>query len=124
MEAINIQPTDETPGITLDKTSQQLRMWGNSLPEDVTVFFEPVLQWLEHYKSAPNQATVFDFNMTYFNTASSKIILDILTELEDLSMSGQEVLVKWSFREDDEEMEEAGEEYSEIVEVPFKLIAT
>jgi uncharacterized protein YkuJ len=60
--------------------------------------------------------------MTYFNTASSKIILDILMRLEDLHNDGKNITVEWHYEEDDEDMQEAGEEYSEIVEVPFKFI--
>jgi hypothetical protein len=60
--------------------------------------------------------------MTYFNTASSKIILDILMKLEELHEDGNEVLIEWHYEEDDEDMQEAGEEYSEIVEVPFTFI--
>ena len=62
--------------------------------------------------------------MTYFNTASSKIILDILMRLENLHNDGKtKVTVEWHHDEDDEDMQEAGEEYSEIVEVPFKFVA-
>jgi len=117
-------PTEETPGVHLDKAGNQFRMWGKSLPEDVASFFEPVMGWLHNYQEVPNQATVFDFRMAYFNTASSKIILDILRLLENLHRDGTDVRVTWTHREDDEDMEEAGEEYSEIVELPFDLVAT
>ena len=60
--------------------------------------------------------------MTYFNTASSKIILDILMKLEELHEAGNEVMIEWHYEEDDEDMQEAGEEYSEIVEVPFSFM--
>jgi hypothetical protein len=60
--------------------------------------------------------------MTYFNTASSKIILDILMKLEEIQEAGNEILIEWHYEEDDEDMQEAGEEYSEIVEVPFSFI--
>jgi len=61
--------------------------------------------------------------LVYFNTASSKLILDILMKLEDLHKKGNEVLVKWYFPEDDEDMQEAGNEYADIVEIPFEQIA-
>ncbi|MBQ5513471.1 MAG: SiaC family regulatory phosphoprotein, partial [Bacteroidales bacterium] len=58
----------------------------------------------------------------YFNTASSKLLLDILMKLEQLSEDGNDVLVRWYYPEDDEDMQEAGEEYSDIVDVPFEQV--
>jgi uncharacterized protein YkuJ len=60
--------------------------------------------------------------MTYFNTASSKIILDILMRLETLHEDGKNISVEWHYEEDDEDMQEAGEEYADIVEVPFTFV--
>ena len=42
--------------------------------------------------------------------------------LEEMKNEGKDVSVEWHFGEDDEDMKEAGEEYSEIVEVPFKFV--
>jgi hypothetical protein len=43
-------------------------------------------------------------------------------KLEDLHNAGHEVLVKWHYPEDDEDMQEAGNEYADIVEIPFEQI--
>ena len=59
----------------------------------------------------------FHFKLEYFNTASSKLILDILSKLEEIDGTS----VTWFFHEDDEDMEEAGEEFSDLVEVPFEF---
>ena len=124
MEALIINKTDDTPAIHLDKASGTFQFSGKSLPEDVTTFYAPVFKWLDEYGSAANPESVFIFKMTYFNTASSKIILDILMRLENLHNDGKtKVTVEWHHDEDDEDMQEAGEEYSEIVEVPFKFVA-
>lgn len=122
MEPINIAETDETPAVTLNASTGEFIVTGKSLPEDVTAFYDPILEWLDNYGSSPNDSTVFTFKMEYFNTASSKMILDILLKLEEIVEDGNEVLVKWHYREDDEDMEEAGEEYADIVEIPFEQI--
>jgi hypothetical protein len=59
----------------------------------------------------------------YFNTASSKLLLDILMKLEEIHEAGHDVLIRWHYPEDDEDMEEAGEEYSDIVDVPFEQVS-
>jgi hypothetical protein len=123
METIKIQGSEDTPKIILDATSDILEISGRSLPEDVSSFYEPVLNWLDEYAGQPNKKTVFNFKLTYFNTASSKLLLDILMRLEDLHEKGHEVLIRWHYPEDDEDMAEAGEEYADIVDVPFEKVA-
>ena len=123
MDIIKIAETDETPNVVLDAGENNFELSGKSLPEDVTAFYDPILDWLDNYASSPNPKTNFIFRMEYFNTASSKMILDILLKLEEISEDGNDVLVTWYFREDDEDMEEAGEEYSDIVDIPFDQVS-
>ncbi len=120
MEVIKIKGTDDTPNVILDPENEIFEISGRSLPEDVSTFYNPVLNWLDEYAKNSNEKTVFSFKLEYFNTASSKLILDILMKLEEMYENGHDILVKWFYPEDDEDMEEAGEEYSEIVDVPFE----
>lgn len=122
MEVIKILGTDDTPAIILDAKNEIFEIAGRSLPEDVSAFYEPVMNWLNDYSEKPNSKTIFNFKLTYFNTASSKVLLDILMKLEDIHNNGHEVLVKWYSPEDDEDMQEAGEEYADIVDVPFEQL--
>ena len=123
METIKIQGTDDTPGVILDPTEKLFQISGRSLPEDVTAFFDPLLEWLDEYAEDNKDKIEFEFKLTYFNTASSKLLLDVLLKLEEMHEEGIDILVKWYFPDDDEDMEEAGEEYADIVEVPFEQIS-
>ena len=117
MEIINLEGTEDTPKIILDKQNGIFEISGRSLPEDSAEFYQPVLTWISEYADNPNDKTEFVFKLEYFNTASSKLILDVLSALEDID----NVQVIWYFHEDDEDMEEAGEEFSELVEIPFEF---
>jgi len=117
MNAIEIKDTEDTPKIILDKAKNKFEMSGRSLPEDAAGFYAPVLQWLTEYAASPNPSTEFNIKLEYFNTASSKIILDILGKVE--SIKGAKVL--WFHYGDDEDMQEAGQEFSELVSVPFEF---
>src|SRR4030043_467666 len=83
MEVLHIEATEDTPEITFDKEKEIIEISGRSLPEDVNGFYQPFLNWIEAYSKNPNPDTIFKFRFSYFNTASSKIILDILTMLEN-----------------------------------------
>ncbi len=123
METLKIKSTEDSPRILLDKESNILEISGRSLPEDVNTFYEPALSWIEEYAKNPLDITVFNFKLTYFNTASSKVILDILTQFEEMIEEGHNVLVRWHYLEEDEDMMDAGEEYSEMVDVPFEMVS-
>jgi hypothetical protein len=123
MEVIKILGTDDTPAVILDSANNNFELSGRSLPEDVAAFYNPILEWLDKYIQNPNPKTVFQFKLIYFNTASSKLLLDILMKLEELHNEGKDTLVKWFYPEDDEDMKEAGEEYADIVDVPFEQIS-
>jgi hypothetical protein len=123
MEAIKIKGTEDTPNVILDSSENVMEISGRSLPEDVSSFYGPILTWLSEYSKSPNPKTVFNFKLVYFNTASSKLILDILMKLEEMCKKGCDVVVKWYYPEDDEDMQEAGSEYADIVEVPFEQIS-
>ncbi len=117
MDILNLEGTEDTPKILLDKGNGIFEISGRSLPEDSAEFYQPVLDWIDTYSAEPNSTTEFIFKLEYFNTASSKLILDVLSALEDIDGT----TIHWYFHEDDEDMEEAGEEFSELVELPFEF---
>ncbi len=119
---MKIQGTEDTPNVILDANAGVFEISGRSLPEDVTSFFNPILAWLDEYGKSATSKIVFNFKLSYFNTASSKLLLDILMKLEDFQSQGKEVLIKWHYPSDDEDMEEAGQEYADIVDIPFEQI--
>ena len=123
MELINIKGTDDTPNVILDKDNAKFEISGRSLPEDVNMFYEPILNWIDEYSEAPCEKTEFNFKLEYFNTASSKIILDILLKFEEIVENGHDVVIHWHYHEEEEDMLEAGEEYADIVEIQFEYVA-
>ncbi len=122
MEALKVEGTGYTPKVILDPASNIFEISGRSLPEDVSAFYGPIIDWINNYAQSPNEKTVFEFKLTYYNTASSKLLLNIMSKLEDIVADDNDVLIKWFYPDDDEDLEEAGEEYADIVDVPFESI--
>jgi len=123
MNDLILKEMDDSPKINFLHDSGKFEISGKSLPEDVGSFYKPILEWLTEYAKKPQPETEFTFKLTYFNTASSKLILDILSILEKMHAEGKKVLVNWYFPEYDEDMRDAGIEYSEMVELPFNHIS-
>lgn len=122
MDALQIKATQETPEIKFDPNTGLFSITGKSLPEDVKEFYGPVLKWLEEYIQKPQPETILKVKMDYFNTASSKMILEVFEMIKNIHDNGHKLTIEWYYQEDDEDMQDAGEDYAEIVEVPFKFI--
>lgn len=122
MKRLEIEQSEYTPYIIFDKEINILEVGGRSLPENAIDFFNPIIGWLLDYAENPNLKTVFNFKLEYFNTPSSKKILDILTILEDIKCTGKDVLINWYYDDDDKDMIAAGKEFAEFVELDFDFI--
>jgi hypothetical protein len=122
METILIEGTPKTPAITFDSVKGFLEIKGRSIPENSFEFYKPLVDWLEKYAGKPQTSTHVNIQLEYFNTSSSKCILDVFKKLEAINKVGSAVLINWHYEEDDEDMLEAGEDYQAIINVPFKMV--
>lgn len=122
MDSIFIEGTPKTPNISFDHGKGSLLLKGRSIPENSIEFYKPLVDWLDAYSSSPKPKTVCDVQLEYFNTSSSKCLLDLFKKMELMSTGGNEVIINWYYEEDDEDMLEAGEDYQSIINVPFKMI--
>ena len=119
MEDLKHEGSAKTPVVEFSSNGELL-LKGRSIPENSIEFYKPLIEWLESYSESPNSTTVLSVQLEYFNTSSSKCILDVFKKLE--SVSGTEITVKWHYEEDDEDMLEAGEDYEAIIDLPFEMI--
>lgn len=122
MEPIFIEGTPKTPTVNFDSQSGILEIKGRSIPENSIEFYKPLVEWLEEYGKNPKDLTQVKIQLEYFNTSSSKSILDVFKKLEAIHKGNHEIIVNWYYEEDDEDMLEAGEDYESIIRVPFKMI--
>ena len=123
MESLYIQGTSHHPEVKFDFSSGILELNGRSLPEQVLTLYQPILQWIEEYTaSKKEQPTTFKINLDYINSSSSKYLLEILKRLNDFHNAGNTIKVEWLYDEYDEDQEESGEEYQELLDLEFILI--
>lgn len=124
MESISIKGTAKTPTVEFDAGSGKIEIKGRSIPENSIEFYKPLVDWLDSYAASPHAQTQVNIQLEYFNTSSSKCILDVFKKLEVIHKEGHDVKINWFFEEDDEDMLEAGEDYQSIIKIPFKMIET
>ena len=107
--------------LLFDKDKNTFIIEGNSLPENATLFFTPVHEWLSEYKMQANIESILHISPNYYNTSSSKHLLKIFFHFKDIMARGNKVLVKWYGAEDADYIEEA-EIYQSLVDIPFEFI--
>ena len=122
MEAISIEGTAKTPTVKFNAQEGLLEIKGRSIPENSIEFYKPLVDWLEEYSKEPKELTKVNIQLEYFNTSSSKCILDVFKKLEHIHKNKHDVVINWYYEEDDEDMLEAGEDYESIIRVPFKMV--
>ncbi|MFO7655891.1 MAG: DUF1987 domain-containing protein [Bacteroidales bacterium] len=119
MKSLIMNGTDDTPAINFDIASGVFEISGRSLPEEVINFYAPVIDWIEQYALNPKENSLLKLKLVYFNSASQRYLLEVLNSFEKILHTDKKVTLEWHYHEDDEEMREAGEEYQDLVNIPF-----
>ncbi len=122
MKDLKIEGSPKTPTIEFNSEKGYLLVRGRSIPENSIEFYKSLIEALEAYNTNSQPNTKVDVQLEYFNTSSSKCILDVFKKLEAINSGSSNVVINWYYEEDDEDMLEAGEDYQAIINVPFKMI--
>jgi hypothetical protein len=122
MDTLIIEGSPKTPTINFNAIEGLFSIEGRSIPENSLDFYKPVMEWLDGYLSDPKDETNVTIKLEYFNTSSSKCLLDVFKKLEIIFKRGSKVAINWHYEVDDEDMLEAGEDYQSIVKIPFTMI--
>jgi len=59
-----------------------------------------------------------------FNTSSAKCIYEILKKVKSFDKFGTKIRVNWYYEEYDEDMLECGEDFSDLLSLPFQMRTT
>jgi len=91
------------PLVNFNYYSGVCEIMGESYMEETYKFYEPVIRWLKDYMQE-KKPIEFNFKLTYFNTASSRFILEILDMLKSYQDNGGQVKVSWYYKREDPDM--------------------
>lgn len=124
MENLIIKPGEFTPEIIFDIERNHFSITGESRPENVIVFYSPVIKWLEGYKAVADRTKPLklDLKLEYFNSSTVKYILKILDILKGFEQGAVPVQICWHYPKGDEDIQEAGAEFQKMTGLNFKYI--
>ncbi|KOY85674.1 nuclear pore complex subunit [bacterium 336/3] len=122
METFRVDKTSNTPFVQLDADTGRMEIKGRSVPENPLEFYIPINDWLEHFRAqAAERVLSMDVELEYFNTSSSKCLLDVFKKMVAIQRSGAVVEINWWCEEFDDDMIEAGKDYQDLLGVPFNI---
>ena len=110
MDNLSIIGTNSSPEVHFS-TDGKLSVAGRSLPEDVALFFTPLEEWMMALEA---DEVLFDINLEYFNSSSSKKILDLLKIL-DANTKVRRIDIIWHYEEGDDDCLESGQIFEELL---------
>lgn len=112
-----------TPYVAINYTTGHIELRGVSHPENVFTFYNPIFQAIKLLAEEPVKEIVVDFLFEYFNTSSARCLFLILKEVKELGLHGKQIRVNWHYEEEDDDMLETGEDFQELIELPFNFVA-
>ena len=96
---------------------------GKSYLEDTTHFYLPLLEWMDKYFTEVNKPIEFNVKLSYYNTSSSRSVLDIFDLIKLYEDKGGQVEVNWYCRDVDMEViKEEVDDYMEESDLEINII--
>lgn len=122
MDRFFLEGTPKTPNIDFNGASGMFEISGRSIPENSVEFYRPVLDWLDSYIERSVEHITLVVKLEYFNTSSSKCLVDVFRRLERMYQKGTYIHVKWFYEPEDEDMQDSGLDFKEITRLPLEMV--
>lgn len=94
---------------------------GISNIENATAF-EPTFDVIDRYLEQPLDKTIIVCKFDYFNTATSRLLMEMFEKFEIAFNRGNDIKVIWHYKEMDIDMHDSGKLYQELCDVPFEFV--
>jgi len=111
----------DKPYVNFDAASGKCELSGESFPEKTEEFYGNLMNWLEQYMEEVKGPIDFIFQVSYFNTSSSKRLLHMMILLHEYVEKGGKVTAQWNYDPEDLDLEEDIEDLKVISNLDLKL---
>ncbi len=105
--------TVSTPQVIIDEENGYMMFSGESFPENVSKFYDEITDWLQTYLEGDFSEFVFDCALAYFNSSTSKLLMNIFELMDNAVTSSNSITVNWMCSPDNDIIIECGEEFAE-----------
>ncbi len=120
---INSHTDVSTPNVEFNAETGNCTISGEAFMEQPYSFYKPLFSWVELYIKEVKKPLSLDIKLTYFNTSSSKFVLDLIRMLRKYQLMGGVVTVRWFLRQSDEDMQEEIEDFTAVTGLKIQIIS-
>jgi len=110
------------PVVDFNPETGVCEMSGESYLEQVDEFFRPLTDWLSEFTQSNPKSLTFNFRLSYYNTSSSKKILEILKILSEFAQADNTLTINWFYEPTDADLIEDADDFMMITGLRFNLI--
>ena len=84
-----------TPHVIIDEEKGYMLFEGESFPENVITFYKDITEWLYAYLKTDFSSFTFDCELVYFNSSTSKVLLNMFSAMDKAAANGKRIIVNW-----------------------------
>lgn len=90
------------PQVHFDATTGNCEIVGESYLEETKEFYQKLIKWLQDYMTEVRGNITLNIKLTYFNTSTSRCLLDIFRILKSYQLQRHEVTVNWYVKHEED----------------------
>jgi SiaC family regulatory phosphoprotein len=109
MENLFIALTDDTPEINF-QTNGHLFIKGVSIPENIKLFYVPIIDWLNALEQKMPPSIQLVFEIEYINTATSYMFIEIIRKVNAFKKSCPNTTITWRYEDGDDDIFDLGKD--------------
>ena len=124
MNLLYKEASEKTPLVSFNFDKGLFILEGQCTLEEPDSFFTPIENHIKEYIKQPAGLTILTINLSAINISSSKFLLKIVILLDELYQLKKDVKIRWVYNNDEDGNYELGNDYADMVSVPFEFIET
>jgi hypothetical protein len=126
MQDIYIAAERDKPEVDFKFSQHHLLLRGESFPENAMAFYGPLVAALMDYLSQTRDTEItIDIELRYFNSSSTKILLNVFRMFDQASTSGNTVTLNWRHDPEDDTIAEFGNDIaSDFITLNYHAVST
>lgn len=109
----------DSPTVILNEGNNTFRIEGPSFAENAIPVYSPILEWVDTHMHAIKGELKCEFDFFYLNSSSKRSAYNVLKKLEEHYLKGKKISIIWHFDQFDDDMLEQGQEFSDVLNLPF-----
>ena len=126
MHDLFIAAERDKPEVDFKFSQHHLRLSGESFPENAMAFYGPLVAALMDYLGQTKDTNItVDIELRYFNSSSTKILLNVFRMFDQASTSGNTVTLNWRCDPEDDTIAEFGNDIAnDFITLKYNAVAT